>query len=99
MRDLGRGQTLTFYISYEIEADIYRVLELGPNVSITAEHVLTWSMKQTMNNLKKLMPSCAKQGQKYLYHRHIWHRIYKTGRMNIKEGFRDQFVLKSKSSV
>ncbi|TQV92450.1 very large low complexity protein [Cordyceps javanica] len=67
MRNLDSGQTLTFYVSFEIENDIRNHLKLSNGQPLYTQHVIEWSITtQTWVTLERQIRYWAKQGEKYI---------------------------------
>lgn len=81
MRKLGKGQTVVFCISQEIQAKIveYKSFE-DRNVTgldITVEDVILWSISETHVELRRSMPLWTVQGERFLRQNKLWQAAYK----------------------
>jgi hypothetical protein len=71
MRQLGKGQSVTFLVSEEIATKIIEITGLRFYDSLKVWHVLIWSIQETWTDLKKSMANWAIQGQRFVSHEHI----------------------------
>lgn len=101
MRNLGHGQTLTFYVSFDIESDIRQRLHLEAEEPITTASIIHWSIAQTTNGLTRLMPYWAKQGRRHEEQSEAWRKIFKWKHPPASkfEGIQETFVRKGVNSV
>lgn len=101
MRNLGHGQTLTFYVSFDIESDIRQRLQLGEDEPITTANIIHWSITQTTNGLTRLMPYWAKQGRRHEEQSKTWDMIFnwKSPPASKFEGIQERFVRAGVNSV
>jgi hypothetical protein len=72
MRKLGKGQSVVFCISEEIQSKIYTVTGNPTNVSINVSDVLMWAIWETYADLRRNMPLWAMQGTRFERQKAIW---------------------------
>lgn len=65
MRNLAKGQTLVFYVSFEVENDIRNRLNLEQSQTLTVDNIIRWSITQTWNDLSRQVPYWARQGLRH----------------------------------
>ena len=70
MRKLGKGQSVMFCGSMEVERKILHCSGKSRGDTIEVADVLQWSISETCNHTKKCIPLWATQGVRY-QHRHI----------------------------
>ncbi|KAG6825343.1 hypothetical protein H0H93_000818, partial [Arthromyces matolae] len=74
MRQLGRGQSVTFFAPLEVDRSI-RACELRPldsSAEIHSEDVLRWAMSQTCEHIRHYLPHWAQQGSEYIKRNEAW---------------------------
>ncbi|KAH8723296.1 hypothetical protein GQ44DRAFT_728795 [Phaeosphaeriaceae sp. PMI808] len=71
MRQLGKGQSITFIVPDEIATKICERICMSPNAAIEVSDVLCWSIGETWDDLKRSMPLWAVQGHRFESHKHI----------------------------
>lgn len=101
MRNLGKGQTLVFYVSFEVENDIRNLVRLPSNQPLTIDCIVRWSIAQTHTSITRAMPHWAKQRRRHKAQSEAWARV-----LNIRhpaaykyEGIEDDFIRKGINSV
>jgi len=75
MRQLGSGQSLVFVVSAEIRRKITAARRMPPTGEIRVVDVLCWSVRETWQELRRLMPLWAAQGRRHLHHERLWERV------------------------
>ncbi|KAF5972321.1 hypothetical protein FCOIX_9398 [Fusarium coicis] len=77
MRKLGKGQTVEFYILWEIEHRIVQLKGEGPSgrKNISVSDVLCWAITETFLDLKRAMPLWLTQGVRFPKQEAIWSRL------------------------
>ena len=99
MRKLGKGQSVTFYVGYDIEKEMREMLSLSNREKLGPQHVLFWSMRQAVNDQFHVMPLWARQGRSYMQRDAAWKKVVNVDRIKVPEHFRRSFVQKTTSSV
>ncbi|KAF2009480.1 hypothetical protein BU24DRAFT_473639 [Aaosphaeria arxii CBS 175.79] len=72
MRQLGKGQAITFIVPDEIATKIRERTGISTEIEINVNHVLCWSIGETWDDLKRSMPLWAVQGHRYESHKHLF---------------------------
>ncbi|KAK5994206.1 hypothetical protein PT974_07649 [Cladobotryum mycophilum] len=72
MRNLGRGQSVVFCVSEEIESKIRLFTESTAEDELTVSDVLLWSISETYADLRRNMPLWATQGARFERQSAIW---------------------------
>ncbi|KAM3510728.1 hypothetical protein MY11210_005654 [Beauveria gryllotalpidicola] len=72
MRNLGNGQTLVFYVSFEIENSIRSLLRLSDEQPLTIDCIIQWSILQTQASITRQIPHWAKQGRRHGEQAEAW---------------------------
>lgn len=99
MRKLGRGQSITFYVGYDIEKEMREMLSLSNPEKLGPQHVLFWSMRQAVNDQFRVMPLWARQGRSYMQRDAAWKKVVNADSIKVPEHFRRSFVQRTTSSV
>ncbi|KAJ3496215.1 hypothetical protein NLG97_g2827 [Lecanicillium saksenae] len=77
MRNLGKGQTLIFYVSVEVEREIRNLLSISHDQPLTINVIVQWSISQTWRGLAHQVPYWAKQGIQHKRHREEMDKVFK----------------------
>ncbi|KAM3521004.1 hypothetical protein NHJ13051_006526 [Beauveria bassiana] len=72
MRNLGNGQTLVFYVSFEVENSIRSLLRLSDEQPLTIDYLIQWSILQTQASITRQIPHWAKQGRRHGEQAEAW---------------------------
>ncbi|KAK4182710.1 hypothetical protein QBC35DRAFT_546309 [Podospora australis] len=72
MRKLGRGQSVTFYVSREMQKRIRDLLKLDSSQPLTVVDVLIFSISETWADAQKSVPLWALQGIRHQYQEMVW---------------------------
>lgn len=101
MRNLGNGQTLAFYVSFEVENDIRNHLALTKEKPLSTEHIIVWSVAQTWAGLQRQMPYWAKQGERHIEQSEAWQRVFdmENASSNHYENMEQRFIKRGLNSV
>ncbi|ATY64974.1 very large low complexity [Cordyceps militaris] len=92
MRNLGKGQTLVFYVSFEVENDIRKLLQLPHDQPLTIDRIIQWSISQTQASITRQMPHWAKQGRRHKLQSEAWEEVLKIKPTSEEyEGIEEQF--------
>jgi hypothetical protein len=79
MRKLGKGQTVVFCVSQEIQTKILEASRKTDASTITVADILEWSMHETLDDLHRNMPLWAVQGERFVRQEKIWNAAKKQG--------------------
>lgn len=103
MRKLGKGQTVVFCISQEIQAKIteYKGLESykATGTDITIEDVILWSISETHVELRRSMPLWTVQGERFFRQNRLWRVAYGNGRTLMSKQHAERFQEKEAKSL
>ncbi|RKU49507.1 hypothetical protein DL546_008613 [Coniochaeta pulveracea] len=72
MRKLGKGQSVVFCVSNEIQTKVRAICEKGAEHPLEVSDVLIWSIHETYADLRKSMPLWATQGVRFERQDTIW---------------------------
>jgi hypothetical protein len=75
MRQLGRGQAVTFLIPEEIETQIRQSLTEHRERRVSVLDVLDWSIRETWKDIRRSIPLWAMQGRNFARQRRIWNEV------------------------
>ncbi|KAL7928418.1 hypothetical protein V8C35DRAFT_332985 [Trichoderma chlorosporum] len=75
LRKLGKGQSVVFCISEEIQAKILQLSKRDGGRSIQVADVLAWAIHETFVDLHRSIPMWAIQGQRFEKQRAIWESV------------------------
>ncbi|KAM3558554.1 hypothetical protein ARSEF4850_004540 [Beauveria asiatica] len=101
MRNLGNGQTLVFYVSFEIENSIRSLLHLSDEQPLTIDYIIQWSILQTQSSITRQIPHWAKQGRRHGEQAEAWKSVFSIKHPTAAkyEGIQELFVRKGINSV
>ena len=74
MRKLGKGQSVTFCVSLEMQARIRRVRNLPDAQALLVPHILFWAISETWDEATRSVPLWATQGIRHQRQEVIWGR-------------------------
>lgn len=77
MRKLGKGQSVVFCVSQEIQAKIQATGFKRAVKEMTVADVLLWSISETSFETRRSMPLWAVQGERFVRHDKIWQSMKK----------------------
>ncbi|OAR02436.1 hypothetical protein LLEC1_04029 [Akanthomyces lecanii] len=72
MRKLGRGQSVIFCVTKEMQTRICMSTRKAPDSDIGVDDVLMWAISETHTDLRRLMPLWAIQGARFEKQQAIW---------------------------
>lgn len=100
MRKLGKGQTVVFCISQEIQAKImeYRDFEVRGS-DITVEDVILWSISETHVELRRSMPLWTVQGERFYRQNKLWQEACKNECTSLSKEHAEKFQEKEAQSL
>ncbi|KAK3349552.1 hypothetical protein B0T25DRAFT_548396 [Lasiosphaeria hispida] len=76
MRQLGRGQSVVFFMSAEIRRKVATFRGMSEEAEIKMVDVLSWSVGQTWQEFRRLMPLWATQGLRHQRRQILWDRAH-----------------------
>ncbi|KAK1833383.1 hypothetical protein QBC39DRAFT_424743 [Podospora conica] len=82
MRKLGRGQSVTFCISPEMQRRIRATCSADPSQAIAVMDVLEWAITETWNEEVRSIPLWENQGVRHLYQETVWDRADLEGKFS-----------------
>lgn len=77
MRKLGKGQSVVFCVSQEIQAKISAMKREETTDQMSVADVLMWSTSETSLETRRSMPLWAVQGERFVRHVKIWQDMKK----------------------
>lgn len=99
MRKLGKGQTVVFCISQEIQAKIVERTAVTRSSEITVAEVILWSISETHVEIRRSMPLWAVQGERFFHQNKLWQRIRQEGRTLLSKEDAEKFQEKEAQSL
>ncbi|KAH7309856.1 hypothetical protein B0I35DRAFT_379484 [Stachybotrys elegans] len=75
LRELGKGQAVTFCIPEEIETKIRQSFETDQGRNLSVSDVLTWSIRETWKDIRRSIPLWAMQGRNFARQRELWGKV------------------------
>jgi hypothetical protein len=72
MRKLGKGQTVVFCVSQEVQTKILEASRKTDASTIRVADILEWSMDETLDDLRRNIPLWAVQGERFVRQENIW---------------------------
>lgn len=99
MRKLGKGQTVVFCISQEIQAKIVERTAVTRSSDITVAEVVLWSISETHVEIRRSMPLWAVQGERFFHQNKLWQQIRQKGRTLLSKGDAEKFQEKEAQSL
>jgi len=93
MRKLGKGQTVVFCISPEIQTKINELKTSAPDSTpeITVKDVLVWSISETEIEARRSMPLWAVQGERFVRQEELWQQAHQNGKTALSTRHAEQF--------
>ncbi|KAK4626619.1 hypothetical protein CLAFUW4_05025 [Fulvia fulva] len=79
MRKLGKGQTVVFCVSDEIQSKILACTGKGQGADIGLADVLRWSITETWSESRHSMPLWTVQGQRFVTQEKTWQDMSRNG--------------------
>ncbi|KAF7189675.1 hypothetical protein HII31_08995, partial [Pseudocercospora fuligena] len=92
MRKLGKGQTVVFAISEEIQAKILECTSKSEPSAITVEDALFWSIIETHTEVRRSMPLWAVQGERFVRQEKIWKAVRRNGKTDLTQKHAEKFL-------
>ncbi|THV04293.1 hypothetical protein K435DRAFT_961925 [Dendrothele bispora CBS 962.96] len=72
MRQLGRGQSVMFLASAEIDQKIRKICNLDEDIRISSSDVLKWTYSETVMDVEHYIPNWVDQGLDYIQRKRAW---------------------------
>ncbi|KAK4211357.1 hypothetical protein QBC37DRAFT_389750 [Rhypophila decipiens] len=72
MRKLGKGQSVTFIVSPEMQKRIHKIRGTGEEQPLVVSDVVAWALWETWNEEERNMPLWAVQGTRNVNQENIW---------------------------
>lgn len=93
MRKLGKGQTVVFCISLEIQAKITECeTTVASNVTeITVGDVVLWSIAEMHTEVRRSMPLWAVQGERFVRQEQLWKQVRQNGKTTLSKSHAEEF--------
>jgi hypothetical protein len=92
MRKLGKGQSIVFYISEEIQNKILSTTISTDPRTLNVSDVLIWSIHETYKDLRASVPLWATQGSRFERQKHIWETARTEDSYEITEDLAKNFL-------
>ncbi|KXT10875.1 hypothetical protein AC579_8995 [Pseudocercospora musae] len=92
MRKLGKGQSVVFTISEEIQAKILECTSKSEPSAITVEDALFWSIKETHTEVRRSMPLWAVQGERFVRQEKIWKAVRGSGKTRLTQTHAEELL-------
>ncbi|PPJ51579.1 hypothetical protein CBER1_09871 [Cercospora berteroae] len=92
MRKLGKGQTVVFVVSSEIERQIRNVSKLSIEGCITVPDVLRWSIAQTYGEMRHNMSLWAAQNDRFNRQEELWEKTKENGKRSLTKTTAQKFL-------
>lgn len=105
MRKLGKGQTVVFCVSREIQAKIMeyknttRLKDALRSSDIKVTDVILWSISETHVELRRSMPLWAVQGERFFRQEKLWQQVRQDGHTLLSKGHAEKFQEKEAQSL
>ena len=99
MRKSGKGQTVEFCVSQEIQTKIRECVNIAPKQAIGVADVLKWSINETWIDTRRSMPFWAVQGERYIEHDLLWRSASIQGHTSMTKEFAEGFLEEEAQSI
>lgn len=99
MRKLGKGQTVVFCVSQEIQAKIMERTAATRSSDITVANVILWSISETHVETRRSMPLWAVQGERFFAQDKLWKQARQSGRTVLSKEHAEKFQEKEAQSL
>ena len=101
MRKLGKGQTVVFCISPEIQTKITECKTAAQDQAsgITLEDVLSWSIAEVHTEIRRSMPLWAVQGERFVRQEQLWQQVRQDGETTLSKAHSEKFQEDEAQSV
>lgn len=93
MRKLGKGQTVVFCISPEIQTKIVdcKTALTDKAAGIAVADVILWSIAEMHTEVRRSMPLWARQGERYVRQEQLWQQVRHEGRTTLTKDHAEEF--------
>lgn len=99
MRKLGKGQTVVFCVSQEIQIKIMERTGAVRSSDITVADIIVWSITETHADIRRSMPLWAVQGERFFSQDKLWQQIRKDGRTLLSTEHAEKFQEKEAQTL
>jgi len=99
MRKLGKGQTVVFIVSPEIDSRIRESVGLPLDKEIEVSDVLQWIICETFNDLRRNTPLWAVQGKRHVHHQGLWDAVTTSGLTTLTKTYAEKFLEDEAQSI
>lgn len=99
LRKLGKGQTVVFCISQEIQAKIMERTATPLSSDITVADVILWSISETHVEIRRSMPLWAVQGERFFLQDKLWKQVCQDRRTLLSKEHAENFQEKEAQSL
>jgi hypothetical protein len=101
MRKLGKGQTVVFCISPEIQTKILECKTSAPKQasSIAVADVLLWSIAEMHTEVRRSMPLWAVQGERFVRQERLWQQVRQDGCTTLTKDHSEKFQEKEAQAI
>ena len=98
MRELGKGQSVTFCVPHEIEMKIRSGKVDSSSMDVAA--ILEWAISETWRDARRSIPVWAMQGKRYRMHERLWaHSRGEDGRISMSPNEACRFLEEEAQSI
>lgn len=99
MRKLGKGQSVVFCVSEEIQNKIRAAEQSDVGSPISVSDVLSWSITETCNEIRRSMPLWATQGERFVRHNKLWQAFSNQEWTTLSKSHAEQFLEEEAQSI
>ncbi|KAI1307733.1 hypothetical protein F5Y03DRAFT_114674 [Xylaria venustula] len=99
MRKLGKGQSVVFCVSAEIQTKIEECTALPKGAAIGVKDVLHWAMSETFAETRRNMPLWAAQGDRFSCHDNLWKSAQTNGVTSMSNAHAEKFLEDEAQSI
>ncbi|KAI0506704.1 hypothetical protein F5B22DRAFT_639075 [Xylaria bambusicola] len=92
LRKLGRGQSVVFCVSAEIQDKIQRATGMPPDTPVEVKDVLHWAISETFAETHRSMPLWAAQGARFIRQEELWKSTQANGSICFSSATAKQFL-------
>ena len=92
MRKLGKGQTVVFCVSEEIEYKIRSCTAKSRPTPLGLDDVLHWAIAETFTAIRRAVPLWAVQGERFLRQSKLWGQVTNNGRTTMSLTHSENFL-------
>lgn len=99
MRKLGKGQTVEFCVSEEIQTKIRQCVNIAADQAIKVIDVLQWSINETFIDTRRSMPLWAVQGERFVNQELLWREASKQCHTTLSKAHAQKFLEDEAQSI